>query len=107
MYSGTDCSNREESLYYYEYVPVTSASELLSRYGKPLAEESRLFRHWARELATALQNVQEQSCHELLNKKLDLTNVGISGKGLKLRLIGLQWGPQITPFYGESDEVIR
>lgn len=94
-------------MYYYEYVPTTSASELLSRYGKPLSEESPLFRHWARELAAALQNVQEQSCHELLNKELNLTNIGVLGKGLKLRLIGLQWGPQITPFIGESDDVIR
>ena len=111
---GKDWTEREESLYYYEFAPGRSLADLLisgkhTKRGNGggrvvLREDSLLFRYWSRELLVAMSELQQQSCHHLVNQSLDLRNVVVYGGGLKLRLAHLRWGPQISSFADESDQ---
>jgi len=113
---GKDWTEREESLYYYEFAPGRSLADLLIS-GKNtkrgvggcrvvLPENSLLFRYWSRELLMAMAELQQQSCHHLVNQCLDLRNIVVYGGGLKLRLAHLRWGPQISQFAQEGDQAL-
>jgi hypothetical protein len=107
---GKDWSASDEALYYYEFAPGVRLSTLLRpprRGALVLREGSLLFRHWAGELLRALSDVQVQCCHVAHNVRLSTDNVVVSGKGLRLRLAGLQWGPKVSAYREESAEELR
>jgi hypothetical protein len=108
---GKDWSAMDEELYFYEAAAGVSLAALLTpERGRRVAlgEGGLLFRYWVGRVLRAICEVQTQSTHELLNAgTLGLENVVVAGKGLRLRLGGLRWGPQVSPFAGEAKKALR
>lgn len=107
---GKDWAASDEALYYYDYAPgVTLQSLLRPERGEAvvLQEGGLLFRYWAGQILRALSGLQAQACHVLHNRRLGLQNVVVSGKGLRVRLGGLEWGPKISAYRDVSAEELR
>ena len=60
-----------------------------------LTEDGRLFKYWAGLIAQALAEIQEQCTHAIGNARIGLENIVVCGKGLRLRLGGIQFLDQV------------
>lgn len=75
---------------------ATARNERLTADYSRLTADSPLVRHWLREVATRVAEIETMSTHKLANR-LDADSFWIAEHGAALRLGAVDWGDELTP----------